>query len=145
MFQDESMRDCSAYSTSSRRGDDLVDVDIGSSKKGKAMDDKSYQDEDDLSDSQEDDEASTIDMAEENEKKVRKSLLFAILSACGLLLCIQLIGRLLARCTSSGGDGADEIVAAGRESMAVTATNTTTTTSTTTASTTTTAATQAAT
>ena len=41
--------------------------------------------------------ASTIDVAEENEKRTRRSLLFAILSACGMILCFQLIQKLISR------------------------------------------------
>jgi hypothetical protein len=45
-----------------------------------------------------DDEVSTLDIAEEQEKRNRRSLLMAILTACGIILCVTLISKLVNRC-----------------------------------------------
>ena len=77
-----------------------------------------------LSGSFQDDDASTVDLAEEREKKVRRSLLFAILSVCGLLFCMQMMGRVLEKFSKSSSEvdgndvvemAADEVAAAARE------------------------------
>lgn len=61
--------------------------------------------ESELSDSYHDaDEVSTVDVAEEQEKKNRRSLLMAILTACGIILCISLISKLVNRCRGQSED-----------------------------------------
>jgi hypothetical protein len=58
-----------------------------------------------LSDSDHDvDEVSTVDLAEELEKKNRRSLLMAIFTACGIILCITLISKLVNRCRGNSED-----------------------------------------
>ena len=80
-------------------------------------------DDDPLSSSEHSEGASTVDMAEENEKKVRRSLLVAILSVCGLLVCMQVVGRLLARLYGGAEEedaaamATDEAVGAAREGV----------------------------
>lgn len=92
----------------------------GDKKKG---DEESDVGDDEMSGSYADEEPSTVDMAEKNEQQVRKSLLFACLSACGLIFVMQLIGRLMGRCASSDDAGADDAVAAGREATNAAANN----------------------
>ena len=66
-------------------------------------------DEDEMSASfNDDDDPSTVDLAEKREQEVRKSLLFAILTACGMIFCMNMIGRLIDRCSRSEDTGADD-------------------------------------
>lgn len=95
----------------------MTEIDLNEDEKPrkkakKAAMDASGGDQDDdeeqsnASDSYVDDEPSTIDMAEENEKKVRLSLFYAFLTACGIIFLGKLIGKWLRRC-SNNSDGAD--------------------------------------
>ena len=82
--------------------------------------------EDEMSGSFQDDEPSTVDLAEKREQQVKQSLLFAFLSAIGMIFCMNMIGRLIERCSRSGGEdtGADDAVqavAAGQDYAANTA------------------------
>jgi cobalamin biosynthesis protein CobT len=70
--------------------------------------------EDEMSASFQDEEASTVDLAEKREQEVRKSLLFALLTAVGMVFCFNMIGRLIERFSRSEDTGADEVVAAGQ-------------------------------
>lgn len=65
--------------------------------------------EDDLSASYKAEDESSIDLVEKKEKEIRYSLLFCILSACGMLFCMNMIGKLLAR--FSNGNNPEEDVA----------------------------------
>jgi len=69
-----------------------------------------------------DDDESTIDMVEQREKQVRRSLLFCILSALGVVLCGKLISKLIQRCRGGSNEddamqvaadvvGADDVIA----------------------------------
>lgn len=92
-------------------------VEGGTTKKGKVMKDLSdtshpqeeEDEEDQLSSSEHSEGASTVDKAEEDEKKVRMSLLFAILSACGMIAIGSQMGKLM-NCIfkRSGGNGEDD-------------------------------------
>ena len=93
----------------------------GTTKKAKTMKDQSDaslpeqeddDEEDQLSSSEHSEGASTVDKAEENEKKVRMSLLFAILSACGMIAIGSQMGKLmncLFKRSGDGGNGEDDV------------------------------------
>ena len=89
------------------KGTEVVEVDLedGNEKptlferNGKPRVDDELAEEDDqesqlLSDSVQEDDVSTVDLAEEREKQVRKTLLSAILSAIGVIFCMQMIGKI---------------------------------------------------
>lgn len=111
----------------------LGDEDENSDKQkgdGKSQEDEDMKDEDEedcesqMSDSVQEDDASTVDLAEEKEKQVKKTLLFAILSAVGLVFCMKMMGKLLARLNDNGApvegvDQAQGVVDATRESIAL--------------------------
>jgi hypothetical protein len=65
--------------------------------------------DDDLSASHCDDSVTTIDIEEVREKQVRRSLLFAILTACGQMFCISMIGKLIQCFSRSSDDGGAEV------------------------------------
>jgi hypothetical protein len=102
--------------------DDLEDVDFNQdddTKNDKGIDtfDKKGEDDDEdqdgdeqssvMSDSQRDDEASTIDIAEEIEKRNRKSILMAIFTACGIIFLVSLLSRWCNRSNNEGEQGAE--------------------------------------
>ena len=57
-----------------------------------------------LSTSEHDEGASTVDAAEQNERHVRKTLFFAILSALGIIALSQLLSRWIAKCFNGSGE-----------------------------------------
>lgn len=110
------------YDRKKKKPDDDLDFDEDSSESEQEDDD------DELSGSFRDDEHSVIDIADETEKRVKKTLFYAILNACGMIFLITLIGRLVERCSGQGSsnDGEDEVgealgnsmVHVGRDSIA---------------------------
>ena len=91
---------------------DLIEVDLGEPMLEKAKpcdkewadDGESVKEEEDMSElsgSEQDEEASAVDWAEQKEKEVRRTLLFAFLSAIGMIFLIKLIGKLIERCTGN--------------------------------------------
>ncbi|CAB9517115.1 Calcium-binding EGF domain [Seminavis robusta] len=102
-----------------------VDLDHKATTAGKKEDYEEEEDEESqnqesqMSDSQQD-EPSTVDMAEAKEKQVRSSLLFAILSACGMLFCMKMISKLVNRLKGGDDDvpGADEVAQEAAEAAA---------------------------
>lgn len=60
-----------------------------------------------LSDSFCQDSISSIDMAEKREQEVRHSLLFAILSACGIMFVMKIIKLIISKCAGGHNGGAD--------------------------------------
>lgn len=68
-------------------------------------DDKTDPDEESvLSTSEHDEGASSIDAAEQNERHVRKTLFFAVLSALGIVAVSQLLSRWIAKCFNGSGE-----------------------------------------
>ena len=64
-----------------------------------------------MSDSVMDEDASKVDLAEKREQQVRRTLLFSILTACGMIFCIKMIGRLIERLTGDNvsPDGVEQV------------------------------------
>ena len=108
---------------------DLAEKEHGDDEKGVSEEDIIGDDHSEMSASFCDDEASSVlDKAERDERQVRKSLFFAILSACGMMFCMSMIQKVIARFANTDDSAAvldaDDVVAAGREAAQATATTT---------------------
>lgn len=80
-------------------------------KKEKEAPVETFEDEmEDVSESEVEEALDAEERAELMEKKVRKTLCFAVLSACGIICLIQLISRLCEKFSSAEYTGEDEIV-----------------------------------
>jgi len=95
------------------KNDDIQNVSLNGSEQ-----------KDELSTSEHSEGASTVDLAEKREQQVRRSLCFAILSACGLIALLQVVGWLFTKFTrdSSKEDvvvemAVDEAAGAAREGV----------------------------
>ena len=89
---------------------------VSTKKKSKKKEEKieSFDDEylDDASDSWQEEKLTAEEKAEKREQEVKKSLCWAILSACGLIFVMTLVSKLLQRFQSNdaGGMGEDELL-----------------------------------
>lgn len=87
----------SAHTALTGKGDlnrgDLQDVDLKEDKQPEDDHDSDDDQQSVMSDSQGDEEASTIDIAEVMEQKNRKSIFWAIFTACGVVFVLTLITR----------------------------------------------------
>ena len=89
---------------------------------GEEKDDDDDDDDDEFSESFDQEDDSTVDQADKREQEVRRTLLFAILSACGMIFCMGLVGKVLARFRSISHE-ADEPAAFTRDAVVGNASN----------------------
>ena len=78
-------------------------------KKGKDEDDddEGTEEDDAISMSEDDEGPSSVDAAERKERQVRRTLLFALLSAVGIIAIGTLLSRWIGKCLSRNADGGD--------------------------------------